>query len=275
MNVTGVGGLCYVQPIYTYVLGIILGCSGIISYLPQYYNLVKAKHHKGISELSLFLLNLSCVTLAANALILNWWKFKCYQIPLSLGCNFWVCSGNLLSVFQIMVSWAMVLPLYFIFIRYKIRHSDRKIIYDISYISIYVIFILVMIIVGMSEKLLVTNNVNFFYIMAWIMGGLLSPVFSSVVWIPQIVKLIMDKDSGGLSLPMFLMQTPGNGVIIAFQIMYGQNWTTWISYVVTLVEQLIIVIILIFYKYKYRPIQPIVLPSDLDNCYDNVDIYQP
>ena len=247
---------CREQPVYTYVLGVILCIGGMISYFPQYYSLIKSKQHKGISEMSLLFLNLGAVCLAANSFILNWWKFGCYT-----QCSFWLCSANFLSMFQIMVGWIMVIPLYLIFVRYKMRNSDRKALYDVLYICIYIIFILVMVIVGMTEKITNPDSTSFFKISAKGLG-VLSAVFSCVVWIPQIVKLIKTKQQGTLSLLMFIMQTPGNAIIIMFQILYKQDWTTWFAYVVTLVEQLIIVIILIVFKYRTRNIPEIVFPEN-------------
>lgn len=240
------GYTCQGEPLFSYILGIVLCIGGTISYLPQYYSLIKTKQHKGISELSLLLLNIGSACLAANSFILNWWKFGCYQ-----HCNFWLCSANLLSLFQIMVGWIMVFPLYLIFIRYKMKNSERRMRYDIVYISIYVLFVLVMVIVGLAEKLSPGDSREFFNITAKILG-IISAICSCIVWLPQIIKLIRTRKQGNLSLLMFIMQTPGNAVIIIFQILYRQNWTTWFSYVVTLVEQSTIVVILLVFKCRDR-----------------------
>lgn len=237
---------CTVEPVYSYVLGVLLCIGGMVSYFPQYYSLIKNKQHKGISELSLFILNIGCACLSVNAFILNWYKFECYR-----HCSFWICSANLLSMFQIMMGWIMVFPLYLIFLRYKIKNSDRRLVYDIVYIFIYIIFMLTIVIVGLLEKN-VSNNTYFEKISAWILGGIVSPICSCIVWIPQIVKLIRTKKQGNLSLAMFVMQTPGNAIIILFQILYRQSFTTWGTYVVYFVEQSIIVIILLIYKWRDR-----------------------
>lgn len=239
--------ICHTQPVYSYVLGILLCIGGMVSYFPQYYSLIKSKQHRGISELSLFILNIGSACLSANAFILNWFKFECYS-----HCSFWLCTANLLSMFQITVGWVMVFPLYLIFLRYKIRDSESRVAYDLVYMFIYVVFILVMVIVGLSEKLESSDSDSFFQISAWILGGVISPICSCIVWIPQIVKLIRTKDPGNLSLAMFIMQTPGNAIIIVFQIMYHQNFTTWGTYVVMLVEQGMIVVILLVLKWKRR-----------------------
>ncbi len=240
------GYTCQGEPLFSYILGIVLCIGGMVSYFPQYYSLVKTKQHKGISEVSLLLLNIGSACLAANSFILNWWKFGCYQ-----HCNFWLCSANLLSMFQIMVGWIMVFPLYLIFTRYKMKNSERRMIYDIGYISIYVLFVLIMVIVGLAEKLSPGDSREFFNISAKVLG-IISAICSCIVWLPQIIKLIRTKKQGNLSLLMFIMQTPGNAVIIIFQILYRQNWTTWFAYVITLAEQGIIVVILLVFKCRDR-----------------------
>lgn len=237
--------ICDHTPIATTILGYLLCIGGVISYAPQYFNLITTKQHKGISELSLLLLNAGSASLAANALILNWYKFECYY-----HCNFWLCTNDLLSMYQIILGWLVVFPLYLLFVRYKIKNSERKAINDIIYVGIYIIFILVMIIVGLVEKLS-QDNTKFFIVCAKILG-VLSAVFSSIVWIPQIIKLLKTQQQGNLSLLMFIMQTPGNAIIILFQLLYNQDWTTWISYVITLIEQTMIVIILIIYSIRDR-----------------------
>lgn len=251
---------CTAEPIYSYVLGIFLCIGGSISYIPQYLSLIKSKQHKGISELSLFILCTGSAALAANSFILNWYKFECYD-----NCNFWLCTANLLSLFQIIIGFIMCLPLYLIFIRLKIRSSSKRIIYDLKYVLVHVIFVLVIVIVGLVEKLKNENSQNFFRISAWILGGVISPICNLIVWLPQIVKLFQTKDPGSLSLAMMVIQTPGNLVIIIFQILYHQSITTWITYCVTFVEQLIILIMLIYFKCKSPPPLPqIIIEEELE-----------
>lgn len=107
-----------------------------------------------------------------------------------------------------------------------------------------------MVIVGLSEKLSNSDSTSFFKISAWLLGGVISPICSCIVWLPQIIKLIRTRKQGNLSLAMFIMQTPGNAIIIVFQIMYRQSFTTWGTYVVSLIEQGIIVVILTIYKWR-------------------------
>lgn len=240
---------CIIEPIYIYVLGILLCIGGILSYLPQYYALVKSKQAKGISELSLFILNIGSACLAVNSVILNWSKFYCHS-PSEQKCPGWVCGADLLPTVQIVIGWIMVFLLHLIFVRYKIKNSDRAMIYDLSYLLVLFLFFIIVGIVGMTEK--IQGAQYFFTVSAWVLGGIVSPICSCLVWIPQIIKLIRTKDSGNLSLLMFILQTPGSVVVIVFQVLYHQSITTWGTYVICLIEQGIIVVILIIYKIRDR-----------------------
>ena len=247
-NTTTSQWTCQLESPVTYALGIFLCIGGMVSYFPQYIALLRSKQEVAVSELSLLFLNIGSACLACNSLILNFYKFQCYHY-----CNFWLCSGNLLAFFQICVGWIIVFPLYLIFVcmQYKFRNisqtSYRKCFYELSYIIMYCVFLLVVVLLLAIEKF-TYNNVNVFDVIAYIFG-IMSTICCSIVWIPQIIKLVRKKDEEGLSLIMFLIQTPGNAIIIVFQaILSSQNWSTWIAYVFNLVEQLIIVVILIVLK---------------------------
>jgi len=266
--------MCDQKPVVDYVLGSAL-CLAVVSYIPQYISLIKSKQHKGVSELSLFILNVSGACSSANAIILNWGLFGCYKN----GCNFWLCTGNLLSVWQIVIGWIMVIPLYIVFLRFKMRQSGsrwrvskRFCVYDLAFVLSYVVFVAVILVVGLTEKEMVQDPRSFFVVFAQILG-ILSAVCSCVVWIPQIVKLIRTRNQGSLSLLMFIIQTPGNLVIILFQaVLYAQNWSTWFTYVVTFAEQSVILVILTLYRCG----QCIVVPIDeKSNTLDSANFLDP
>ena len=292
---------CENESIITYTIGVLLCVGGMLSYLPQYITLINSKKAKGISESSLFILNVGSFFLACNSLILNWWKFECYD-----HCSFFLCTGNLLSFFQICVGWIIVFPLYIIYLymQYKHKHengntseiidsqqviesdgiseinmedssdikkcckwnfSDKKRkIYELLYVILYGVFFIFVVILLTIEKF-TYNNVNVLVVIAYILG-IFSMICSGIVWIPQIIKLIRTKDNEGLSLFMFLIQTPGSAVIIVFQaILNKQNVTTWISYLFNFIEQLTIIIILIMIKIKkYREKQKLKM-KELEN----------
>jgi uncharacterized protein with PQ loop repeat len=107
---------------------------------------------------------------------------------------------------------------------------------------------MVVIVLLLGIEKITYNDVNVFDIIAYVFG-IISLICCSIVWIPQIKKLIKKRKDEGLSLTMFIIQTCGNVITVVFQaILDHQNWSTWLPYVFNFFEQLIIVIILIVLK---------------------------
>jgi len=261
---------CVQKPTLDYALGIVLGLAGTLSYLPQYYTLIKTKQAKGISELSLFILNIGNACLSLNSLISNWGAWTCYD-----NCSFWLCSANLLPLWQILLGWIMVVPLYIVFVRFKIRDnrprwkfSKRYCIYDLAFVLTYMVFVVVVVAISLAEEMISNDNRQFFAAFAIVLG-ISAAICSSIVWIPQIIKLLQTRKQGSLSLLMFLIQTPGNLVIIFFQaVMFSQDWSTWITYAITFVEQATIVVLLLLFRYDKCQKPPVQLMTD-----DSIDTF--
>jgi len=228
------------------IVGVVLGsliCIGnICSYIPQFHKIIKDESVLGISEMSLVLMNMGMMFLSMNSLIYNWPKFFCHNVS---------CILDLFPFYQICISWLMVLIFYIIFIRYKIKNYEKRIISALYYVITYLLFIILVLGLAIGEKVN-NDNTKFFIIYANILGYA-SAVCNSIVYLPQIYDLYKLKDSGSLSFIMFAMQTPGNIIIIFFQaFLFKQYVSTWITYVITLIEQLIILIMIIYYHFKNK-----------------------
>jgi uncharacterized protein with PQ loop repeat len=253
------------EPIYAYVLGVFL-CIGITaSYIPQYISLLKNRSSRGISEMSLFILNISAACLTGNAFILNFWKFDCYN-----NCSFWQCSGNLLSFYQILCSWLCVLPIYFIYVHFKIKDSTRHILISAGYLITYILVVVLVVMVGLIYRHQDPIKTEFFLISANFFG-VLAAITSCIVWVPQLIQLYKTKDQGSLSLTMFIMQIPGNVLIIGLQLLYNQEWSTWAAYVVQLIEQSLIVVLIFRAKKETKKVQRMIYDGLLND--DKYTIY--
>lgn len=233
------------------LIGLILGpliCLGsILSYVPQFYNIIKYESVEGISELCLVLMNIGLTCLTMNSLIFSWKYFSPFQ-PI-----------NLLPFLQIALSWLMVLIYYIIFITFKFKTStlntikaerkkEKRLLYGLHYAATYLIFTIFVIALALGEKL--QGHSSFFALFANILGYT-SAVLNCLVFLPQIHKIYKNKSKGNVSVIMYLLQTPGNLIIIIFQaVVYHAPLSTWITYVVVLVEQLIILLMMIYYYYR-------------------------
>ena len=223
------------------ILGILISLGSISSYIPQFYKIIKCKSVEGISEPSLILMNLSGLFLTMNSLIYSWTYILNKDI------------SNLLPFMTIALSWLMVLVYYIIFITYKIKKLEKRIISGLSYVFTYIIFIILIVALALGEKM--KHNTDFFAIYAEILG-ISSAVLTCLIYIPQIYTLIKHKNNGNLSILMYILQTPGNAVIIFFQaFIYDAKISTWITYLVSLVQQTIILILMIYFYYKVNDIK--------------------
>ena len=113
----------------------------------------------------------------------------------------------------------------------------------------YVVFIILVISLSLGEHL--EDNKKFFIVYADVLGYA-SAIGNGIVYLPQIYTLWKNKDVGSVSLFMYGLQTPGNLLIILFQAgLSGAPLSTWITYIVIFIEQLIILFQLIYYSYIY------------------------
>jgi len=250
--------LCIRLPIIDYVIGVILCLGVMISYIPQIYSLIKNKSSNGISEFSLILLNIIFFSLTLNSAILNYKKFECFN-----SCSIMFCFGYILAFFQIAVGFVMVVPLYLLFLKYKIRESNNKLLYNLKYALCYLIFMLGLLIVCLVElKYMISYKYFFGEILSKILG-ITSSICSLVLWIPQIYDLIKTQNVGSLNILMFLIQIPGGIISIILQILYGADWTIWLSYGIVVCEQIIIVLIVARIKYIKKKENEYML---INNC---------
>ena len=219
------------------ILGIAICIGSVGSYIPQFYNIIKHKSIKGISEMSLVILNIGLMCLTLNSIIFSWDYFTYDQ------------AYKLLPFIQISISWVMVLIYYIIFIIYKFKTFEKRILSGVSYLLAYLIFGIVIISLAIGEKI-GGENVKFFHIFANVLGYT-SAFCNGIVFIPQIITLYINRSNGNLSFLMFLLQTPGNVIIIVFQaVLYKTALSTWITYVILFIEQSIILTQMTYYYFR-------------------------
>lgn len=234
------------------VLGIGLSLGSVIAYIPQFHLIIKNRSVKGISEPTLLIMNIGLMCLTLNSLIVNWRYFVTNDLL------------KFIPFFQILISWIMVLIYYMIYITYKFRDREKRFMSGLYYIITYLLFGIFVFALTLGEKY--NGDPNFFPIFAEVMGYT-SAVANGIVWIPQIISLYRAKHTQNLSFGMFIMQTPGNLIIILFQaVIYKQPVSTWITYLFTLIEQTIILIMMIYYWRKNKnSIVVIVNEYDVSN----------
>ena len=247
-----ISGQCDIDSIIGYIIGTLLCLGSICSYIPQYYIIIKNKTVGDINELSLILLNIGNFCLSLNSVIVNWSKWKCFEV-----CGFWLCMAHLLPFYQILMGWLMVFIFYMLFMKYKIRNRETKFLAAILYGLMYIGFIVIVVSISIGEKVWNSGpDQNLFFRVFAEVLGYFSAVFNCVAWLPQIYTLIKLGESNNLSPWMFALQTPGNVIVIIFQaVLFSQPVSTWITYLITCVEQTLILIIIVVYHFRDKKIQ--------------------
>lgn len=183
----------------------------ILTYLPQYYKIVKNNSTEGISYFFLLLGNLSNFTNFFGSLLLN------YQI---IDCCSYVsvskCTNLLLPIYQMFTPWVSIYVLYIIFLIYdsSIGNEYRK---AFVYFSLFTFFGVILLgIVGLIMIIhfqSMHNHVNLF-------GNALN-VISTITciftFLPQIIKTYNIKKLGNLSLISLAFQAPGSLIVFFYQ----------------------------------------------------------
>ena len=224
-------------------IGISLAVGTVASYVPQFHNIVKSQSVKSISELSLILLNLASMFLTVNLLIFSWDVFSCSPFTGE-------CFSALLPFLDVTISWLVNLIYYLIFITFKIKNREKRCISGLQYSIVYLLFAIIIIILSLTEKM--QNNRAFFRIYQEVLG-IASAVLNGLVYLPQIITLLKNKEIGSNSIIMYALQTPGNLLIIFYQaIMFRVPISTWLTFVIVFCQQLIILIILIYLHFKKK-----------------------
>ncbi|KAL0476694.1 hypothetical protein AKO1_006157 [Acrasis kona] len=80
--------------------------------------------------------------------------------------------------------------------------------------------------------------------------GYITAFITVIQWMPQIIKTIKNKSSGSFSIVMMLVMMPGSFVIL-FYLAYlsGERFSTWFSYLVAGIQQIILLVCIIYFDY--------------------------
>lgn len=230
------------------VLGVGISIGGIATYIPQFYNIIKNGSIEGISEASIIVMNIGMMCLSMNSLIYSWKYFFCN------------CLYDLLPFITIFISWMVVSFYYFLFLFYKLKDCNKLFSPTLSYAVSYLFFLSLVIVLALTEK--ISDHTNFLILYADVLG-IASSIANGLSYLPQIYILLKNRSNGNLSLLMYIFQTLGDVLILVFQvIIFKSPITTWITYVVILAEQFVILILMIIFKNNNKNINIIYENTD-------------
>lgn len=232
------------------IIGIFLILGSIISYLPQYYKIIKNKHVNGISHWTQGLSNISCFSAFLGAFMLDYHIFK--ECPHDK-----YCGRDLVPFSQLLFVWLCPLINYIIFILYYscpnyvqttlCNIKEKTLVYGFFWFYIIIIigcFMLTTIVLVANWESWKKHGLLFGEIL-----NVLSSIITVFVWIPQIYKTYKEKNIGSLSLISLGIQTPGSFIIFIFQVVISKaSWYIGLPYLITGIFQIIILTFGIYYE---------------------------
>eukprot|EP00026_Physarum_polycephalum_P012922 Phypoly_transcript_13273.p1 GENE.Phypoly_transcript_13273~~Phypoly_transcript_13273.p1 ORF type:complete len:314 (+),score=25.43 Phypoly_transcript_13273:42-944(+) len=232
------------------IFGIFLIIGSVISVLPQHYKIWKNKTSVGVSFLWLFLGSINQFAGALNAVVL---KFPQEQACTVLGLG--RCLPSLLSLIQLSALFIFTFPIYLWclkFLDYRNTTPRERKIARILF-GVLIIFFFVVSLIA-TVLILFTGECSRETVLYGSGLGLLSTIVTFIQWSPQIYATFKRKSVGSFSILMLCIQCPGSALIVYFLIFAShEQVTTWLSYVSSLVQQIVLLILLVYYHYKNKP----------------------
>jgi len=239
------------------VIGVIIFFGTIISFIPQITTIIERRSNFGLSSIAIWVSSFQQFILVANLISLHPYDFVgLVQIPFSQ------CWGKLLSfgsVFILWFSYHFITYLNTVFFDQASRerrpsetiYGERKrnITFIVVVASSLIGVLTIIVLIGIREGFNSDQLINY--------GGALGTLSSMLVYIqylPQMITTIKFQDPGSLSLLTIIIQAPG-GIFNTCFMIFGNHdhWTTWISFLAATVQQLILLVIVLYYTCKKKP----------------------
>lgn len=251
------------------VLGSVLTVGIFLSYLPQHISIIRAKTSEGLSLFMLLLSNLSALTIVLFSVVREWDTYACCTVV-----GFAQCQRILLELYQLLVGFVNLLPMYGLAIYYHPfgpRNIDRfvtsqmqtnklgaeqtakkRYLFDVVVFLAYLAFTVSMILVAVVMTQSLGSSSPAVKTLSSVMG-LGSVVSTFLIWLPQIYSVYALKGPGSLSVLMLLLQAPGALAVAIYQgALQHEGWGVWVPYVAVFVQEVIILLQVLWYWWKAR-----------------------
>jgi len=244
--------VCYQQKSAgSIALACVLIFGTFFSYVPQWITIIRARSSEGLSYVSLAMGLTSGLLTLSNAGILKWQSILCCANRLSVA----QCLENNLLIQQLSVGPTCLFIIFILFLVYfnhkPLPGETRK-----QKLNEY-FWALVSLAASLVLAIFSCVTAYVLYYGAYITGeeasvyarvlGIVSAVLTFFMWAPQIWTTWKASEGGVLSLPMLLIQAPGAGMTVVFQLLDGADWTTWAPYGVAGIEQCVLIVMLVYF----------------------------
>jgi len=222
----------------------------IVALLPQVITLIRRKNVSGLSALSCALNYLSNMATLSNESFLQWDVFGCCSYK-----PFVTCIDLILPFITICPTPVLLFVIYLLYVYYaetsEVALGDSS---YIKYVKLGFLFTVAAtaVTVGVGFALVYTvgsQHEGFIYYAVSL--GTIAAVLQIVTYAPQIWTTFHTKKSGSLSIASLAFQIPGSLLVCYFQgIVYKQSWSTWLPYLCSAFQQIILIVLCIFFHFQ-------------------------
>jgi len=256
----------------TQILGWILTVGAAASFLPQIFTLLISKNLDGLSALTWMLNYLSNMMTMVNAIMLNWTEIQCCEelpfgkcleaiVPLVQLAGPTICT---FITFALTMVYADHMTEQQKLTEETLRLNSRKsaenffdYIFGVNsfIVQCFIASIIITIIASAGGVLMmvfagVTNDYTIIYAKV---AGILAVVLLMVMYIPQLYTTYKAKHTGSLSVITLLIQAPGSIAVCYFDaILSHLSWTTWMPYLVSAIQQIVLIFMCIYYHFRNK-----------------------
>eukprot|EP00026_Physarum_polycephalum_P011719 Phypoly_transcript_11960.p1 GENE.Phypoly_transcript_11960~~Phypoly_transcript_11960.p1 ORF type:complete len:321 (+),score=45.38 Phypoly_transcript_11960:112-1074(+) len=260
----------------TQIVGWLLTLGTVISFIPQMYALIVNKSLDGLSALTWALNYLSNMCTMVNAVMLNWTEIQCCQeLPVLK------CIENIVPLVQLGSPTVCTLIVFGLTTIYSDKLTDKELVVQAelkanmkrsfadfiefifgSYSFVRSLFVasilLTLACAGAGAALMVFAGIfHYATILYADIIGIFAVVFLMIMYIPQLYTTFKAKHTGSLSVVTLLIQAPGSLVVVYFDAIESHlSWTTWVPFLVSAIQQFILIFMCFYYYLRNRKSKP-------------------
>ncbi|CAL5970773.1 PQ_loop repeat-containing protein [Hexamita inflata] len=232
----------------TLTLGFLLLAGTVISVVPQMIKIIQKKSVHGVSFHMLILAAYNQWSTVINYIMAQFSKLMACSIS---GKQCW---ANMISLYQALALFFCYFILLHEYMYFELKELGRKNKDVKSHLTQYILF-MGFFIATIPSAIIPGVNVgacNSVYKVFAIFFVVIASTLSCLEWIPQIYKTYQIKGCGSFSIISMLIQCPGCAISLIVTISSGNQWYTWLSWIVSFILEFILCYFLVYYHCKQK-----------------------
>jgi uncharacterized protein with PQ loop repeat len=229
----------------TFAASLTIAVGIVLSYLPQYYNIVKTRTSIGLSPVFLLLISIAGLAATSNLVLLSFLSLPCCR-----ELTRFECVNSQVSLFQVGIQALCTLLITWFCVKFTSPSEEEPAeeYYGIKRtwdeIKVAIVFISTTLVVAYF-----TFSKSSILLYAKFLG-LFSTTLTVIQYLPQLYATYKLKKSGVLSILMMCIQTPGGYLWTAtLMLKPGSHWSSWLPYFTAATCQGLLLILSVYYDY--------------------------